>query len=167
MIHRADYVVPRLLGEPYLNKPPMQSWLIVLLAGGEARRVGPLSVRLPTVLAVAGIAVLLFRLGISSACGPRALPALVFLTFGMLPQYGRPGEMDLVFTLWVAAALAAFEVGRRRGAPAWQWVVSQALVGAGILTKGFASLFFHPPVLVATWRRRSACSPSPLPPASS
>jgi 4-amino-4-deoxy-L-arabinose transferase-like glycosyltransferase len=154
MIHRADYVVPRLLGEPYLNKPPMQSWLIVLLAGGEARRVGPLSVRLPTVLAVAGIALLLFRLGISASGPPHALPALVFLTFGILPQYGRPGEMDLVFTFWVAAALAAFELGRRNRSVAWQWVLSQGLVAAGVLTKGLAPLFFHPPALLTAWRLR-------------
>lgn len=154
MIHRADYVVPRLLGEPYLNKPPMQSWLIVLFAGGDARRVGPLSVRLPTVLAVAGIALLLLRLGTGAAGSPHALPALVFLTFGILPQYGRPGEMDLVFTFWVAAALAAFELGRRRGSGARQWVFSQALVGAGVLTKGIAPLFFHPPALLTAWRLR-------------
>jgi 4-amino-4-deoxy-L-arabinose transferase-like glycosyltransferase len=162
MIHRADYVVPRLLGEPYLNKPPMQSWLIVLLAGGEARRVGPLSVRLPSVLAVAGIALLLWRLGLSSGSGPHPLPALVFLTFGILPQYGRPGEMDLVFTFWVAAALAAFELGRRRGSGARQWVLSQALVAAGVLTKGLAPLFFHPPALLSTWRRRLSLRPVAL-----
>ena len=154
MIHRGDYVVPRLLGEPYLNKPPAQSWAIALLSGLDARRVGPLSVRLPTLLAVAGIAVLLWRLGTSSRAGPDPLPALVFLTFGILPQYGRPGEIDLLFTFWVTAALAAFEWGRRRGTPALQWAGSQGLVGLGVLTKGLAPLFFHPPVLAVTWRRR-------------
>jgi 4-amino-4-deoxy-L-arabinose transferase-like glycosyltransferase len=162
MIHRGDYVVPRLLGEPYLNKPPMQSWLIVLFAGGEARRLGPLPVRLPSVLAVAGITLLLLRLGLSSAAGPHALPALVSLTFGILPQYGRPGEMDLVFTFFVTAALAAFEFGRRRGSGSRQWVLSQALVAGGVLTKGFAPLFFHPPALVATWRRRLPLRPLTL-----
>jgi 4-amino-4-deoxy-L-arabinose transferase-like glycosyltransferase len=154
MIHRGDYVVPRLLGEPYLNKPPLQSWTIVLLSGFDARRVGPLSVRLPTLLAVAGIALLLWRLGTSSRSGPHVLPALVFVTFGILPQYGRPGEIDLLFTFWVTAALATFEWGRRRGSPLRQWVWSQGLVALGVLTKGLAVLFFHPPVLLLCWRRR-------------
>lgn len=154
MIHRGDYVVPRLLGEPYLNKPPLQGWTIAFFSGFDARRVGPLTVRLPTLLAVGGIAVLLWRLGASSRSGPDVLPALVFVTFGILPQYGRPGEIDLLFTFWVTAALAAFEWGRRRGSPLPQWVWSQGLVALGVLTKGLAVLFFHPPVLLLSWRRR-------------
>ncbi len=154
MIRRGDYVVPRLLGEPYLNKPPMHGWLIVLFSGFDARRVGALSVRLPSVLAVAGIALLLAGLGTGSRTGPHPLPALVFLTLGILPQYGRPGEIDLPFTLWTTGALAAFELGRRRASGGLQWVASQGLVAGGILTKGFAPLFFHPPALLVTWRRR-------------
>jgi 4-amino-4-deoxy-L-arabinose transferase-like glycosyltransferase len=68
--------------------------------------------------------------------------------------------MDLPFTFWVAAALAAFEWGRRRRSGARQWVLSQALVAAGVLTKGFAPLFFHPPALLAIGRRR--LPPRPL-----
>jgi 4-amino-4-deoxy-L-arabinose transferase-like glycosyltransferase len=154
MIHRGDYVVPRLLGEPYLNKPPMHGWLVVLLAGFDAGRVSSLAVRLPSVLAVASISLLLLGLGIGARSGPHPLPALVFLTLGILPQYGRPGEIDLPFALWVTAALAAFEAGRRRGSGALQWVASQGLVAGGVLTKGFAPLFFHPPAIAAAWRRR-------------
>lgn len=160
MIRRGDYVVPRLLGEPYLNKPPMHSWMIVALSGGDAGRVGALPVRLPSLLATAAIALLLFALGAGSRSSPHALPALVFLTLGILPQYGRPGEIDLPFTLWTTAALAAFELGRRRGSPAVQWALSQALVAGGVLTKGIAPLFFHPPALLVTWRRRLPWRPA-------
>jgi 4-amino-4-deoxy-L-arabinose transferase-like glycosyltransferase len=111
---------------------------------------------------VGGIALLLFRLGAASTSGKDALPALVFLTFGILPQYGRPGEMDLLFTAWVAAALAAFEWGRRKGSGARQWVLSQALLAGGVLTKGIAPLFFHPPALLVTWRRRLPLRPLAL-----
>jgi 4-amino-4-deoxy-L-arabinose transferase-like glycosyltransferase len=155
MIHRGDYVVARLLGEPYLNKPPLQSWLIVLLAGGRSSAVGALPVRLPSLLATLGVALLLFRLGLSGRSGPHPLPALVFLTIGVVAQYGRTGEMDLPFVFFVAAALAAFEAGRRRGSPVLQWLVSHALVAGGILTKGIAPLFFHPPALAACWRRQA------------
>ena len=40
-----DYVVPQLLGEPYLNKPPLQNWLIVLLAGNAVHRIGAVVIR--------------------------------------------------------------------------------------------------------------------------
>lgn len=162
MIHRGDYVVPRLLGEPYLNKPPLQNWAIATLSGFDARRVGPLSVRLPTLLAVTGIAALLWRLGLSSRGRADPLPALVFLTFGILPQYGRPGEIDLLFTFWVTAALAAFEWGRRRGSRPLQWVWSQGAIALGVLTKGLAPLFFYPPVLAFAWRRRREAGFAPV-----
>jgi 4-amino-4-deoxy-L-arabinose transferase-like glycosyltransferase len=159
MIHRGDWVVPRLLGEPYLNKPPLQSWLIAAFALGDARRIGPLAVRLPSLLAVAAIALVLWRLGLSRDSGPHALPALVFLTFGIVAQYGRPGEIDLAFAFWTTAALAAFEWGRRRSSPAVEWVLSQALAGAGVLTKGLAPVFVHPPMLLAAWRERRSHPP--------
>jgi 4-amino-4-deoxy-L-arabinose transferase-like glycosyltransferase len=162
MIRRGDYVVPRLMGEPYLNKPPMHGWLIVLFSGLDADRVGALPVRLPSVISVAAIACALFLLGLGPAARPHPLPALVFLSVGILPQYGRPGEIDLPFALWTTLALVAFEVGRRRGSGTWQWVASQAFVAGGILTKGFAPLFFHPPALIATWRRRFPLRPLAL-----
>jgi len=39
MIHRDDYVVPRFMGELYLSKPPLHSWLIALTAGAQVRQV--------------------------------------------------------------------------------------------------------------------------------
>jgi 4-amino-4-deoxy-L-arabinose transferase-like glycosyltransferase len=159
MMRRDDYVVPRLLGEPYLNKPPMHGWTIVLFSGFDPDRVGPLPVRLPSVLSVAAIALALFALGLGSRSGPHPLPGLVFLSLGIVPQYGRAGEIDLPFALWTTLALAAFEAGRRRDSGACQWVVSQGLVAGGILTKGIAPLFFHPPALFAAWRRRPPFRP--------
>jgi 4-amino-4-deoxy-L-arabinose transferase-like glycosyltransferase len=161
MIHSGDYVVPRLLGEPYLNKPPLQNWLIVLLAGGDARRVGPWAVRGVTLLALAATALLLWRLGLSSAAAPHPLPAVLFLSTSMVVQYGRSGELDGLFTLWVAAALAAFEIGRRRERPRMQWTLSQAVLGLGVLTKGLSPVFFYPPVLFVAWRRRREVRFSP------
>jgi 4-amino-4-deoxy-L-arabinose transferase-like glycosyltransferase len=116
--------------------------------------VGPLTVRLPSLLSVAATALVLAGLGLSEASGPHALPALVFLSFAVLPRYGRTGEPDLVAAFWITAALAAFELGRRRASGLVQWVLAQALVAAAFLTQATAVLFFHPPALVTTWRRR-------------
>ena len=162
MIHRGDFTVPRLLGEPDASQPPLESWLIVLCSFGQASRVGPLSVRLPSVLAVAATALVLARLGLSSSSGAHLLPALVFLSFAVLPRYGRTGEPDLLATFWVTIALAAFELGRRRGSSALQWIVAQALLAGAILTQALAALFFHAPALLTTWRRRLRLRPLAL-----
>lgn len=148
MIHRADYVVPRVLGEPYANKPPLQSWLIVLLSGNTAARVGAVPLRAISVMSVFGVAMLLWALQRGQGVLKDAwIPSLVFLTMGITLQYGRSGELDPLLTFFVTASLASFEIGRRRRLPWLQWVVPQALLGAGILTKGLAPLFFYPPAL--------------------
>jgi 4-amino-4-deoxy-L-arabinose transferase-like glycosyltransferase len=162
MIHCGDFAVPRLLGEPDSSQPPLQSWLVVLFSGGQASHVGPLSLRLPSVLAVAATALVLARLGLGAGSGPHALPALVFLGFFVLPRYMRTGEPDLLGAFWVAAALAAFELGRRRGSGGLQWVLSQALVACAALTQTIAAVFFHAPALFTTWRRKLRLRPVAL-----
>ena len=154
MIHRGEYAVPRLLGEPEPSQPPMRGWLTVLVSGGQAAQVGALSVRLPSVLAVAATALVLAWLGLGTSSGPQALPALLFLTLAVLPRLGRSGEPDLLAAFWALAALAAFELGRRCGSGALQWVVAQALVAGGALTQTITGALFHAPVLLTTWRRR-------------
>lgn len=151
MIERGNAVVPHLLGEPYLNKPPFHSWLIVLFAGGAFDRVTPWAVRLVTLAALAAMALLVWRLGSSAASGARVLPALILLTTGIVVQFGRAGEIDVLFTCFVVGALAAFEFGRRRGSPWIQWIVPQVLLAAGVLTKWISPLLFYPPVLFCAW----------------
>lgn len=156
MIRRGDYVVPHVMGEPYMSKPPLQNWLIVLLSGNSASRVGALPLRAISVASVMGVALLLYALRRALRSRIVAwLPAVIFLTMGNTVQYGSSGEIDPLFTLWIMAALAAFEIGRRRDSPWVQWFVSQALLAGGILTKGLAPLFFYPPVLWLVCRSRS------------
>lgn len=155
MIERGDYVVPRLLGEVYRNKPPLQNWLLVLLSGNRVDRITALPLRLVSLLALAGIAILLLSSCRAPGCPePRWAPVLVFLSTGIVMQYGRTGEVDALFAFWVAAALWAFDAGRRARSPGKQWLLSQALLGFGILTKGISPLFFYPPVLWLAVRNR-------------
>ncbi|MFQ5876228.1 MAG: hypothetical protein ACE5JH_00830 [Acidobacteriota bacterium] len=155
MIHRGDYIVPRVMGELYFNKPPLQNWLIALFSGLDLRRVGPVSARLVTLAALAGLALILWRLGLPSGGGrPDPLPALVFLSTGLIFQFGRVGEIDVLFCLLVTAALGCFEWGRRRGSDIVQWVLPQVLLGVGVLTKAIAPIFFYPPVLFCAWCHR-------------
>jgi 4-amino-4-deoxy-L-arabinose transferase-like glycosyltransferase len=115
MIYRGDYVVPYVLGEPYRNKPPLQNWLIVLFAGNQAYGVGPVPIRLISLLSLLGISWCLWQLARGQGTTwPAWLPVLIFLTMGIVIQYGRSGELDALFTFWIVAALYCFEAGRRR-----------------------------------------------------
>jgi 4-amino-4-deoxy-L-arabinose transferase-like glycosyltransferase len=154
MLARGDFVVPRVLGEPFVGQPPLPSWLVALAAGGRTSGVGPAAVRLPGLLALAGVALVVARLGVSAGSGAHALPALVLLSFALLPLQSRAGDGSLVAALLVTAALAAFELGRRRASGALQWVLAQACVAAAALTQGMAPALFHAPALVTAWRRR-------------
>jgi 4-amino-4-deoxy-L-arabinose transferase-like glycosyltransferase len=154
MIARGDYIVPHLLGEPYRNKPPLHNWLIVLAAGNDAARIVPLTVRLPSLLATLGTAVLLFVLGRGRGGSSPPFATLLFLTAATTIQFGRAGETDMLFTFLLAAAFAAYELGRRRRSPSLQWIVSQAMVGLAVLAKGIAPLYFYPPLLFLSLRRR-------------
>jgi len=160
MIHRGDYVVPRILGEPYLKKPPLQNWLAILLAGNRLPRVNAVVLRSISLLAICGTCLLLWRMGLTGLpgrrAGPRWLAPAVFLTTATIIQSGRAGEIDPLFCFTVTAAFACFELGRREDAPWLQWYVSQLFVALGVLTKILAPLFFYPPVLWMLWRHRDA-----------
>jgi hypothetical protein len=109
MIYRGDYVVPHVLGEPYRNKPPLQNWLIVLFAGNQANGVGPGPIRLISLLSLLGISWCLWQLAQGQLTTyPAWLPVLIFLTMGIVIQYGRSGELDALFTFWIVAALYCF-----------------------------------------------------------
>ena len=156
MISSGDYVVPRLLGERYLKKPPLQNWLIVLFSGNDLQRVGAVSVRLISLLALVGSSLFLWRLGVDGRPGrPRVAPVLIFLTMGTVLQSGRAGEIDTLFCFFVAAAFASFELGRRARSGFLQWFMPQIFVACGVLTKILAPAFFYPPVLYLAWKRRS------------
>jgi len=155
MIERHDYIVPHLLGETYYNKPPLQNWLLVFFSGNRLDRVGPGPLRLISLLSLAGIASLLWALGRrKEAWSPAWAPPLVFLTLGIVVQYGRSGEVDPLFAFWIALAFWCFETGRRTRSSWLQWGLSQALLAPGILTKIIAPIFFYPPVLVLALKDR-------------
>jgi 4-amino-4-deoxy-L-arabinose transferase-like glycosyltransferase/tetratricopeptide (TPR) repeat protein len=163
MIHSGNYVVPQVMGEPYLKKPPLQNWLVVLASGNDMRRVGALSLRAISLLALGATCLMLWRLGASSTGGASLQPVLVFATLGAVVQAGRSGDVDTLFSFLVLAALGSFELGRRKGSPWLQWFVPQLFVAAGILTKLIAPLFFYPPVLFLAWRQRRKFPLAPLP----
>jgi 4-amino-4-deoxy-L-arabinose transferase-like glycosyltransferase len=158
MLARGEWVVPLLQGEPYLDKPPLLYWLVMVsyrLLGADdwtARLVPALAVHL-TILLIYGIG--RRSVGESAAfCGALVLS----VTPGFL-GVGRLLVLDGLLTLWVSLAiLSAFEA-LRQPVLSWRWWLLAALAcGLGILTKGPVALVLSLPPLVAYgWLSRRFC----------
>jgi 4-amino-4-deoxy-L-arabinose transferase-like glycosyltransferase len=102
-------------GALFLNKPPLSLWLMRL--SFEALGPSPFAARLPSVLAAAGTAVVLYGFGASvfgEAVG--ILAALIFaFTPGILMAHGiRSATPDSLEILLVTSAIVALEFWRRR-----------------------------------------------------
>ena len=147
MLQRGEWIVPYLQGEPYLDKPPLLYWLVMLCYGLFG--VHDWAARLVPALAVHGAVLVTYLIGRRSL-GERAAfrGALVLtLTPGLL-GIGRLLTMDGLLTLWATLGLwCAFEATRtptlRRG---W-WVAAAVAVGLGLLTKGPIALILVVPPL--------------------
>jgi 4-amino-4-deoxy-L-arabinose transferase-like glycosyltransferase len=137
LIARGDVLVPTLDGRPWLEKPPLATWLIALtsrLAGG----VDEAAARVPSAVAAA-----LLALGVATLAarrfGPRVggLAGCVQATAAWSVLRGRLAEVDILLACLVTWAVVAFD-RVRRGGPGWRpWRLAFfALLGATALAKG-------------------------------
>ncbi|MCU1349974.1 MAG: hypothetical protein JWO56_3004 [Acidobacteria bacterium] len=140
-----DYVMPRLDGLPYLDKP-----IVYFAAEAAAMEVlGPTEVaaRLPALLFTFATAALLAgfarRLWGSDAAWTAAV---VFLSMPLTIAFSRTVIFDSALTFFIVAAIIAFwfaiEEGSRRAT-----VLAWAMIGLGVLTKGPVAIIV--PLLVA------------------
>lgn len=136
--------MPRIQGVDQLSRPPLQNWMIAgiaLLTGG----VDVWAVRLPSLLATLLTVILVYgyahrRAGESVA----VFSALAYVTMYEVLKYGRSGETDAVFTVFVAASLMIWHWGDcERWNPWFTWTACYLLAAGGMLTKGLqAPLYF-------------------------
>src|SRR5262249_7604061 len=133
MLAHQDWVVPRLLGDPYYEKPPLQYWLTTLAY--RACGIQPWSARLvPAGAAWWSVLVTLLWGRFALGSRPAWLGGLVLsLTLGFI-VLGRMAVLDsllacCVLTSWCCATVAVGEAGLRRG---W-WLASALACGLGIL----------------------------------
>lgn len=140
MLESGDWLVPRLNGEYRLTKPPLSYWLV---AGAAAARghtqVGPAVARLPSVLALVGIALLAAWIGtrlFDSRTG--WLAGLLCVASFSAFKYGHNARPDMLYAFWTTAVLAVW-LGLRQVPPyaaryrAWaMW----GLFALATLTKG-------------------------------
>ncbi len=137
MLQTGDWVVPRLQGELYLSRPPLQNWVIAL-AGAVRGDVDTLAVRLPSALAILLTTLLVYGYSRTFLSRGGALAAgAAFASMGHVLQLGRLGETEALFTLLVSASLLSWHWTRVRGWPAaWGWVLAYVLAALGAIAKG-------------------------------
>ena len=151
MIATGDWVVPRINGLRYFEKPVMGYWLtaVSLKIFGE----NDFAVRFPSAMATGITALLIFL--VSSACYGRKTPlpwlaVLIYLTSLGVAAIGTVAVLDPPLTLFLAAALVAFflatEEGPHSNSERVLLFVAGIFAGCAFMTKGF--LAFVIPVLV-------------------
>jgi len=141
MLASGDFVLPTIWGRPYLNKPPLQFWLVagVAAARGSADE---LSTRLPSVIATLATALVVYAFGISLLGeGAGLAAALLFLLSLNVLGKGALGEIEPPFAFAVFASAALLWRGREGSWPAL--LGSGLLLGAALLLKGPAALLFQ------------------------
>jgi 4-amino-4-deoxy-L-arabinose transferase len=132
-----EWVVPRLDGTPYLNKPAPFYWLMaaaIATLGVNERAARSVS------LAAALVTVLVVSLWGARRWGYRvgALAGLVLVTAPEFVLLGRFASLDMTLTLWTTLGmLAVYHFAERPEGSTGASLVPAAIAGAlGLLTKG-------------------------------
>jgi 4-amino-4-deoxy-L-arabinose transferase-like glycosyltransferase len=142
MLERRDFIVPRLDGVPYLEKPPLLYWLtaaaFAALGQGEAvARLAPLLGAVVMVSAAAWFA----RRHLAPQGAWLAVPMLASAPIVLVMV--RTLMFDLLFTgLLFAALVFLFDAFEDAGTKRWLRA-SYALLALAVLAKGFAALVFY------------------------
>lgn len=151
MLARGEWIVPYLQGEPYLDKPPLLYWLVMLsyrvfgVHDWAARLIPALAMH----LTVLGVYVLGRRRFTERVAFWGAL--LLSLTPGFI-GVGRLLLMDGLLALWIAVSLlCGFEAVHGDGSRRRWWIASALACGLGVLTKGPVALLL---VLPPLWLHR-------------
>lgn len=150
MIVTGDWVVPRLNGIRYFEKPVMGYWLAALSMTlfGE----NEFAVRLPASLGAGLASLIIFLLAAFMGAGKQAalLASCIYLTFAEVFGVGTFNVLDSQLTLFLTAACASFiaAFSAQDGKMRFLWLSFTGIFcGLAFLTKGF--LAFAVPVLAA------------------
>lgn len=137
-------------GALFFNKPPLSLWLMRL--SFEALGPSPFAARLPSVLAAAGTAVVLYGFGAAVFGEAAGLLAALFFAFtpNILTLHGlRSATPDSLEILLVTSAIVALESWRRRGRP-WMLACLVSCMAASAWVKSPFSLAVFGVYLLAT-----------------
>jgi 4-amino-4-deoxy-L-arabinose transferase len=160
MLSSGDYIVPKLNGLRYFEKPVMGYWLIALSIKtfGE----NAFAVRFPSAAATLISTIMAFLLLRRFFPGkyPAVLAALVFLTSFFVIGVGIYGVLDPMFSMFIALSMTSFLFACNAGKRTWEergWLAFMGLFsGLAFLTKGFIA-FAIPVVTILPfliWEKR-------------
>jgi 4-amino-4-deoxy-L-arabinose transferase-like glycosyltransferase len=139
-----EYLVPRLNGGVYMEKPPLFFWSI-MGAAAILGRLDETAARLPSAIAAAATMALTYGIG-RRLLSPRAgvLAALVLATTVKIVWQARFGQIDMLLTLLVTLAIWCWTRGYVEKDRRWYPLFFLA-TGLATLAKGPAG--FLPPLL--------------------
>lgn len=143
MMKTGNYIVPKIFGEFYYNKPPLYNWLIILSYKAFGV-VNEFSTRFPTLLCLAGYVLTIYQISKKHFGKKWAwINALMFLTCGRILLWDSLlGLIDIGFS-WVIFTLF-YSVYYFFEKKAWYtlFITAYALAGIAFLLKGLPSVVF-------------------------
>ena len=149
MLKTGNWILPRVGGMDYYNKPPGINWLVAAsfaLTGEQSE----LTARLPSVVFVLiFVSLLIWMPSPWMSVKARLISAIIFLTNIALIEKGRLIEIEAVYiSLTGIAVLLWLNVWSMNG-PKWLlWVVPSIVLAFGMLVKGpFIFIFFYSVVI--------------------
>jgi 4-amino-4-deoxy-L-arabinose transferase-like glycosyltransferase len=139
MVATGDWLLPRVGGQPYADKPPLFFWLIAMgLVLTHSLRVAFL---LPSFLAGFGCVVLVYDLGRrlwNRETGFAGALALLFTV--QFVWQARQAQIDATLCFWTTLSLYGLLRHLLQG-PSWRWyTIGWAAAGLGVITKGVGFL---------------------------
>lgn len=152
-----EWIVPKITGWNYYNKPPLFNWLLVVLfkiTGSYSEWV----VRLPSVISFLLTALILFRF-VKQYVSPASAAyfLLFYLTSVEILFFGTHtgGEIDLFYSLIVIAQVTWMFHHYESGEYLRLFMVSYFLAALGVLTKGLPSVAFQVLTLIPllVWKK--------------
>ncbi len=152
ILTRGDWLLPRLRGEPYMNKPPLFIWLIVLVSL-PGRRVTEFTAQLPAALGAAGAVMGTALIG--ARLWGRRVGFAAALILGTSVGYVHHAGLvltDMVLACFMILALYSFYTGILHGS-LLAMATGYGLVGLAVLSKGPAGFLVLAPAAAAAFDR--------------
>ena len=139
MVASGEWLLPRIGGEIYADKPPVFMWLIAL--GLEATHSLRIAFLLPSLLSALGCVLLVYDLGRRLWNRETGLAAgVALLLTAQFIWQARQAQIDATLCFFTTASLYGLLRHLLQG-PAWRWYAAGwAAAGLGVITKGVGFL---------------------------
>ena len=153
-----QFLIPRLLGQPYYMKPPLFNWA----AAGLFRLTGRTDLataRLPSALAAIAIALAIYLLGREWRSARAGLwAAVLWFSFPIVHEWARTARADMLMTAFILCGVLFAVWAARARSTATQWLLwcsAGLAVGAAVMSKGPQAIIFFATSLIPLWRAQT------------